>query len=408
MDLEGSYQLLKRGVAEWNAWAEKQLAEKVRLKESGAWETVEGPNPTVETWLHNARADFQGRKFGMGNFSGLIFPSEVDFRNAHFQTNADFTQATFLGEVWFNGAEFHGRAIFFDCEFECSARFNGTKFNGATNFGKAVFSAAHFARFDQAIFADSADFLETRFHGDTSFRQTRFEGPTSFSESSFHKDANFNAIRAESAFSLANVRFDTVPDFIQAHFPEAPRLDNVQVPIISERDSLRGRTNPEAAPRYRALKRLALQGHDHDRETRFFADELRSLRHHPDKPWHARFLAGLLYESVSNFGRSISRPLLLLTIWTVSFAAIYACAAGSWACVNGKGRSVDAAIYLSVRKALVFPGFAVDRRLNTAYECLYGATIPQSVAYLEIAQTLLSAILIFLVLLATRNLFRIK
>lgn len=361
MDLEGSYQLFKRGIAEWNAWAEKQLAEKLKLEESGAWVIAEGPNPTIETWLHNARADFQGRNFGMGNFSGFIFPSEVDFRNAHFQVNADFTRATFLGEVWFNGAEFQNRATFFDCRFECSARFNGTKFGGATNFGKATFSASHSARFDQAVFVTLADFLGTKFQGDISFRQARFEGATSFWKSSFCRDATFNAIRAESAFSLANAQFHRVPDFIQAHFPEAPRLDDVQVPIISEWTALQGSSDPDAAPRYRALKRLAIQGHDHDREQRFFADEIRSLRGQPDRllpnplnlfrkgkpfwPGGARYWFGVFYEVFSDFGRSIARPLILLTVTTALFAEAYLGRhfrlSGASACIRRRRRAVD-------------------------------------------------------------------
>jgi len=71
---------------------------------------------------------------------------------------------------------------------------------------------------------------------------------------------------------------------------------------------------------------------------------------------------------------------------------------------------------------LIFPGLGQDQKLDLAYACLYGTTslnaagaangdipiIPDSVAYLSIAQTLLSATLIFLFLLAVRNHFRIK
>lgn len=363
------------------------------------------------------------------------------FPCAHFEANADFTRTTFCGDVSFNGTQFLKRATFFDSKFERTARFNGAKFAGAANFGKASFAISHTTRFDQAHFFSTADFLETKFPGEVSFRQSRFQGPTSFWESHFQKNASFNAIQAESAFSLANARFDEIPDFIQAHFPEAPRLDNVQVPIIGEWQGLQGYANAEAAPCYRALKRLAIQGHDHDRELRFFADELRSLRGQPDQPfpnprnlfskrkplWQGggRYWFGILYEVFSDFGRSIARPLALLVLTTVLFAEAYHYRhfrlSSSGACLFGTGDSWLKALYLSIRKALIFPGLGPDQKLDQSYACLYGSTklsadgsdrvipvIPDSVAYLGIAQTLISAVLIFLFLLAVRNQFRIK
>lgn len=88
---------------------------------------------------------------------------------------------------------------------------------------------------------------------------------------------------------------------------------------------------------------------------------------------------------------------------------------------EGVGEPWTNAVYLSIRKALIFPGLGQDQKLDQAYACLYGTTklsadgsvrvipiIPDSVAYLGIAETLISAVLIFLFLLAVRNHFRIK
>ena len=43
------------------------------------------------------------------------------------------------------------------------------------------------------------------------------------------QNADFGAIGGERAFTLAGAVFEAVPDFIQAHFEEAPRLDNLKV-----------------------------------------------------------------------------------------------------------------------------------------------------------------------------------
>jgi hypothetical protein len=87
--------------------------------------------------------------------------------------------------------------------------------------------------------------------------------------------------------------------------------------------------------RWRALKRLAIQGHDTDRELEFHAREVRSQRFAGDWPlplafWRGkawggffRFWFGIFYQVASDFGRSILRPLLLWGIAIVVAAAFY-------------------------------------------------------------------------------------
>jgi len=173
---------------------------------------------------------------------------------------------------------------------------------------------------------------------------------------------------------MAGAKFEDVPDFIQAHFEEAPRLDNLAVagrwvprhPRL-ERDetgsrrrlawraakytTARARTWPgrvlkgarqsladgfpaegtarNMPARWRALKRLAIQGHDTDRELEFHARELRSQRFAGEWPlplafWQGkawggffRFWFGMLYGFFSDFGRSLARPLLF---WLAAIA----------------------------------------------------------------------------------------
>jgi hypothetical protein len=87
------------------------------------------------------------------------------------------------------------------------------------------------------------------------------------------------------------------------------------------------------------------------------------------------------------------------------------------ACLAGnQGHPLSAAILLSVKKGLLVLGFVAPEKLNQAYACLYGLApggapdpaIPDSVAFAGIGQTLISAVLIFLMALAIRNHFRIK
>ncbi len=83
------------------------------------------------------------------------------------------------------------------------------------------------------------------------------------------------------------------------------------------------------------MKRLAIEGHDIDRELEFFAGELSSARFASDwpLPWPVlkaaawggffRFWAGLLYQAFSNFGRSLLRPFLAWSVCIVIFAVYF-------------------------------------------------------------------------------------
>jgi hypothetical protein len=90
------------------------------------------------------------------------------------------------------------------------------------------------------------------------------------------------------------------------------------------------------------LKRLAIQGHDTDRELEFHAREVSSQRYAGDwpapfPPWKAgvwagwfRYIVGFLYQIFSDFGRSLVRP------------------AGAW----GLAILIAAAFYLSQTEAM--------------------------------------------------------
>jgi hypothetical protein len=147
----------------------------------------------------------------------------------------------------------------------------------------------------------------------------------------------------------------------------------------------------------------------------------------PIWPGGGRYWLGLLYEVCSDFGRSVIKPLVLLALMTAFFAEAYFYKhlkmSNSWSCVQSDAGAISEAIYLAIRKSLILPGLGQDQRIDQAYACLYGVTtldaslenhakaipvIPDGVAYLGITQSLISAVLIFLSLLAVRNHFRIK
>jgi hypothetical protein len=372
---------------------------------------------TREAWFDEALFSDRAR-FGAAQFSGEVRFHKVEFSGsatfvqtefanlgwfdqAQFFADAQFVDSHFGGKCWFRDARFADEAVFRTARFVASdfqkaqflgeARFHGAQFSGETNFGGAAFSGdcsfanarlAGNADFERASFAGNlsfagaeldrpALFTQARFGGDTFFSDVRFSDLASFRLAVFSSFATFegarfagpaifNALRGGRAFDLNGACFACVPDFIQAHFDEAPRLDNLAVGEKAARTgqgvagAVPFRARPghagrgplaliyrlffpdrEAAARWRALKRLAIQAHDHEREQIFFANEVRALRFasHKPLPWpiwraqgwgrFARFWLGVCYALFANYGRSVFLPLLWWSGAVVLAALLY-------------------------------------------------------------------------------------
>jgi uncharacterized protein YjbI with pentapeptide repeats len=530
MNKDESLALYAQGRDAWNAWAQKQLDQRAEMEKAGTWAAtsegfVDGQNDATRAWLAASRANFSEHTFdepvdfrdiqfpayvwfdkatftGDAVFAEARFSGTANFRGARFSGVANFRHTVFSDEAWFGDAVFSGDAEFIEttfskeawflkATFEKDAQFEEASFIGPANFGKAIFSAdvtlieARFlqdawfekvifagdvgcsgaafskdAGFGEANFAKDAWFGQAIFTGGAGFNQACFDGHTSFQGAQFKQDALFTAMRSGSYFSLEKATFAQVPNFEQAHFAEAPRLD------ISEFHS-NSSSNGDTTARWRALKRLAIQGHDHEREQSFFAEEIKSLRGRSDFalprvellltgkpvwPGAGRYWIGVLYQVFSNFGRSMLRPLFWWGSGILVFAACYlhhhiaimgretgtlawlAEWLASWApsvtgpppltCIAGPGDAWSAALQLSIRKALLFAGLDSTDKLNQLYACLYGIypaskalhgslpdqftpVIPDFASLLGLAQLLYSAVLLFLFLLAVRNHFRI-
>ena len=319
-------------------------------------------------------ADFRHATFGPVGFRSATFTGDAHFQSAaftgdaHFESvafsaDAFFRSASFSGDAYFHSATFSGTADFESGIFAGDAHFNETKFLGTGNFGGANFSSDAF-------------FLDTKFFKSAFLGLARFQQFASFERAHFLQNADFGAIGGERAFTLAGAVFEAVPDFIQAHFEEAPRLDNLKVhgrwvrrhgaertqaksewrnrwhaarhlggrlrtwPMRAANGAWRRvwEGNPDIPARWRALKRLAIQGHDTERELEFHAREMQSQRFEDDWPlpfrfwspasWAGalRFWAGLVYGFFSDYGRSITRP-LLFWLATAGLFAMYFLAA---------------------------------------------------------------------------------
>ena len=208
---------------------------------------------------------------------------------------------------------------------------------------------------------------------------------------------------------MTGAKFKQVPAFNQADFKQAPDLDDVKFPL----PLFWPKGDAELIAQYRAIRRMAIQGADYEREQMAFKGELRSRRWTTDKWWHFGTWFGLLYDVLADCGRSIVRPLLLWQASVVVFAVLYTRLADQGREGFSCGTPFVKALFLSGRNALVLFSGGRDARIAQAYRCLYGGDgepqIPDSVSFLEaFVQVPVSAVLIFLLLLAIKNRFKIK
>ena len=467
MNQEESLNLLEQGEKAWNRWANNLLADKAELESTGIWmgEDQSQWNDESRSWHEKAKVDFSGHNFASDvDFSKFHFPGEVSFRSANFQGNVLFDSAKYhhdanFGEVTFSKycsfrnstftkkagflkVEFKDFADFRNVMFKNEANFVSTKFshwswfgsadfkgiasfNGADFFDQAYFQNAKFkseASFAEVTFSRGAIFNNAEFEGVALFLQCSFKSAAFFRESSFKELATFRAISGKGLFSLYNVKFSSLPDFTEAHFEEAPQFDSVELEPVRFQRLQAHETETNYPSRWRALRRLAIQAHDYERELQFFKGEIIARRRTEDKLKHARFWFGCLYQLLSDFGRSMGRPLLSLGISLLLFATIYAYQSpADWyqlliepaSCLDGSGDSRIVALGISVVNAFPFAAISSSDLLNQFYACLYGIqesapVIPYLVTFVSVIQFFVSAVLLFLFLLAVRNHFRIK
>ena len=259
------------------------------------------------------------------------------------------------------------------------------------------------------------------------FGEATFEHVTSFAGAKFRAEVDFRAVQGNSAFTMAASEFMETPNFEQATFVQAPRLDNVKIgPQLCYWGKVKEfftEGDLEKEGRWRALKRLAAQGHDHASEQLFFRGEFLARHGVADRYRRASFWVGVLYQIFSDFGRSLFLPLMWWAVGVLVFTLIYlgyhpSC--GEWfssECVAGTGNPRISALGLSAHKSLpAVSGFGFGDKIQQFHACLYGIQrenlfrpiIPDIVSFLAVLQVLFSSVMIFLFLLAVRNHFRIK
>jgi len=310
----------------------------------------------------------------------------VGFRRTLFKGRAYFVGTEFVGYAWFSRTTFSAEAFFERTKFHSGARFAGVEFQDI-----AIFSEAKFER--------------------ASFLSVKFTETADFSSSWFASNAHFTSCQSDLGFFLIDANFaGEPPNFTQATFKQAPDLDSVVFPVPR---FWKGHNKGRVAV-YRAIRRVSVQGHDQENEAKAFKGEVRSKRGTEHRWYHAAFWYGVAYDGLSDFGSSLSRPLLVWLFSVVAFGAVYLWNARvdvpEWVkpCRFGEASKALRAFTLSIANALPVIGSSRSEEAKAFYSCVSSENIPVWSPIIQIGQTLWSAVLIFLFLLAVRNQFKIK
>jgi uncharacterized protein YjbI with pentapeptide repeats len=509
MNKQRSLELLQAGKAAWSAWATDLIEQRSALERENQWSVrirvereipsyifewlgLAGDNELTKSWLDSATLDFSAHTFESDiDFSEFHFPYKVDFSKAVFRGEARFKSTTFGSDVRMCGAEFNGVAMFRGAHFQGSAHFDYSKFLEDGDFHSSIFeddatfesckfsqrgwfghysnyrpsefrSRANFlhctfevgadfdrvkfqgpALFQKSVFGKFAYFYDAEFGAGVFFNETSFGGWTNFAGATFRGDCNFEHIvlQDDSILSLEKAEFAFPPGFYGARLNNKPRLDNVVIRPVGADKRFK-----DAGARFRILRAFAAASGDFENELKFHAEELRAARLHQDGPLRPRFWFSLLYEVVSDYGRSLGRPIacwfLLFCVFTVLYLGesrgfnearaqiesqshvgpfrAYLIAIGrSWkigSCVESTtgGEALSYAVALSRRSALAFPGIIRPNEDQQIFSCLYGVDkrgngiIPPSISLWSSLQSVGSGILLFLFGLAVRNMLRMK
>lgn len=382
-----------------------------------------------------ADAKFDGVRFGRrANFEGVRFERKISFKAvrfeadglfcaAHFAGDALFAEAVFLEDALFAAAHFAGPACFFRCAFARDANFQAMTASAAFVLAEARFSRA--PAFHEASFRDPPR-LDNLAIADPlrRFRRWRKLG---------RKDPRPLVMRWMKVAQDPDMSF---------RYRRLRRLATDASDHRSEQDFF--------------AEELRCRRFWHERA---FGKGC------------ARFWLAWVYGGVSDFGRSMLRPFLAWTASVIAFALFYlklgeaggrargapvdvAAHPGfpgwppqpvawdqalhwlgefrswSWeatlwgadrlslpfaasACAEGESDAVGEAFYLSLKNALVMPQWENDHIAQRVYGCLYGVrdggpVTPLASSLASLSQMVMSVALIFLFVLALRNLLKVK
>lgn len=392
LDTEAALKLLSKGRKSWNAWVNE--------------------NPRFDI-------NFSGVDFAdfveddLLDFSGFIFPEgNIDFYKAKFpdckicfsdvdlsRASISFEEADFTGgDLTFGAVQFgSGNVVFLGAKFgQGDLVFVGTSFEECSLiFNSCTFGPGHII-IKKCSFGDS----EILFENAVIDRLVTIENIHTPSL----KNISFSGSSLNGSINLSNLSLNTVVDLTNTSLSHHLSLDNIKLNLQRKSYFLIFRKSMSGSDsrRFRRLKELAEISKDHDSSLELHAQEHRAAR------WHSfntvDSILDTIYSAISNYGRSILRPLILLCFTWCSFGFMYFKLASF---SNLEQVDLMALSGVSILSSLPFLTVSRDARSQFISSFLNDS---QNIELFFIAigfQGVISTLLLFLVGLALRNRFRL-
>lgn len=363
---------------------------------------------------------FRGFRFlWTTGFEGSRFASKAEFTDSKFCAVSSFKDALFEDFVDFGSSIFYKSAHFSKSVFEYGARFTLSRFSDFAWFSKCRFNSGSLY-IKKCIFQGELDLSQVVVVGDINLEGSEFQKSLQINHGQINKNvaldgavleqdltlencvvsakASFSKMSVLGNASFLNTEFGGSTSFFEATFQGRP--PNFAGSILHEDTDWRSVSWPsspatadEASHYVRAYERLKLEmdrlkrGED---ELFFLSLELRCKA---KRDGGERAALIWIYWVLSNFGQSFWRPITaLIMVWVVGLASLFSCAL-----------TLPQAMAISSSNLVAFFGFS---RAYISAELLQA--LPWWTKLLFAGQTVVSAVLLFLLLLALRNRFRIK
>jgi len=399
--------LWKQGKEIWNSWFDEKLEYEIDFRKVDFTKHIE----------KGATIDFRGFKFPKGtvsfvdvnfgdlhtNFDSAHFFGYVSFSNATFGSiRADFCGAKFDGGVTFWNTDFgKGDIYFVRSNFTKGADFSDAKFgNRGANFTGSNFSNGEIIFINVEFGAGHFGFENVNFNGDVDFSGLKVNKDiksVSFKNSSFNGTLCFSDINFETVVDLTGTRLAGHVELGEFKCSLKVRTKNILFLkyLVAEKH--------EDRFSFARLKELAENNKDHANALEFHANEMRAKRWY-NKDFLSNSILDLVYDKLSNYGRSLKRPLFcLISVWLFFSGLYFLLSPNIWI---STGKRIEESMAFSGGLLIpLFPSSSVAR--SEGVEILFFNNLSPLLHFITSSQSLLAATFLFLFGLAMRNRFRI-
>jgi Fe-S cluster assembly iron-binding protein IscA len=348
---------------------------KINFKES----QINGEFNFCENKLNGSNLDLSGAKI---NHKGIYF-KENKFINTYIELGSENKKRE-IDYIDFSDCHFAGSFIDFkENDFgELSVLFNRIKVDGIFNFSNTGNQAKRFL------------FEASEFNGPVDF--SNLKNSEDISEISFQKSA------FEKSLDISNNKFNFVVDLRSTSLKHQLSLHGLNCDYRKNKKGEPSDANDE--PKLKRLKEIAESNKDHFLAMECYADEMRVKRKFSKSKIFE--ISDYCYDKLTNYGRSIKRPLSALVLVWLFFGGLYYWVSDVKTYENYNLEKLIEALTLSGGHLLPFINSARLTR-KEGVEVLFGSDLSPLMNFLTITQSLISFGLVFLIGLALRNRFKI-